>query len=122
MNSYTLENLKQDLDHEFAPLTIEVGGDALVLRNLMRVGDGERQSIMEQLQELEVIQSEDRDPTPQETTRLSQIVVSILSTVTADDKGNKLASALSGDLMLAMKIMELWQEATQPGEASNSPA
>ena len=45
----------------------------------------------------------------------------ILKTVCADGKGDKLLKVVGNDLLRCMKLLSLWTEATQPGEAQGSP-
>lgn len=112
-NSYSLTDLRADLDREFAPVEIAVGKDKVVLRNMMRLGKEERQSVQDSISKLQ------DDP--------DMPVESILGLVNAvflavADKGPVLIEAIGDDLTLAMKILTAWTEATQPGEARNSPS
>jgi len=45
----------------------------------------------------------------------------ILKAVCADNKGTKLLKVVGDDLLRCMKLLTLWTEATQPGEATDSP-
>lgn len=122
-NAYTLDDLKADLDHEFAPLSLEIGGESVVLRNLMRINEKDRAAVLVALKEVEEVHQDDAsEPSVEDVAKLSGAVGFILKTVVDKGKGDKLIKALDGDLMLAMRVMELWSEATQPGEAQNSPA
>lgn len=122
-NIYTLDDLKNDLDREFAPLTIQIGDDNLVLRNLMRVNEKDRETILAALKTVEDSSGKEEDDLGvDEVTALGQAINTVLQLIVGDDKGAKLVAYVDGDLMLAMKIMELWTGATQPGEAQNSPA
>lgn len=123
-NVYTLETLKNDLDREFAPVVIEVDGERLVLRNLLRVNETERAMILEALKEVETSNSDDdeADLSVEEMQVLTSAVTNVLRSIVADGKGDKLVNHIDGDLMLSMKVLEMWTEATQPGEAQNSPA
>jgi hypothetical protein len=125
-NSYSLSALIEDLDREFAPYKLEIGeGDTLVLRNLLRVSDRERAAVTEALQVIDEVQSKDedgKDQSPEDAAKMSAAVADILRAVTADSKGDRLVRVINGDLLLAMKILNGWMEATQPGEAQNSPA
>lgn len=126
-NVYTLDTLKADLDKEFAPLQIDVGGENLTLRNLMRVNDKDREAVLGALKTVEEYSTsededseEDEERSAEEIAAVSAAITTIFTAVTANGKGRKLVESIDGDLMLGMKIMELWTEATQPGEASNS--
>jgi hypothetical protein len=120
-NVYSLDALRQDLDREFAPLKLEVGGDEIVLRNLLRIGEKERSTVLAALKAVEESQAGEESSVA-DLDEIAKHVETILQTVTADGNGKKLVTGLGGDMALAMKVVELWVEATQPGEAENSPA
>lgn len=119
-NSYDLDTLRADLDREFKPMTINVGGDEVVLRNLMRLGKKDRDAVTAALKDVQDLQDDSQDP--EVLGRLENAVMTVLSIVPADGKGKKLVAAVDGDLALALKLMERWSEATQSGEAQHSPA
>jgi hypothetical protein len=124
-NVYSLDTLKNDLDKEFAPLKLEIDGDELVLRNLMRVNDKDRDEVLAALKVVEENAKDEDDEdeqSPEEIAAMSAAITTVIRCVTAGGKGEKLVQAIDGDLMLGMRVMELWTEATQPGEAQNSPA
>lgn len=124
-NSYSLADLRADLDKEFAPLSLDLGaGKSVVLRNLLRVTDAEREAVLSALAEVDELHDgeDDSATSPEDMSRLSRAVELVLTTVAEPGKGPALAAALNGDLMLSMKVMERWTEATQPGEAEPSPA
>lgn len=122
-NSFTLEDLRDDLDKEFAPLKITVGGEEFVLQNLLRVGEKSRKAVRDALKDIEDVDPDEaKEKSLEDVDRMVGTLELILRTVTAKGKGDKLVAAIDGDVMLAMKVVELWSEATQPGEAQNSPA
>ena len=116
-NSYKLDDLRAEMDKKYAPLTIEVGRDKFVLRNLLRIGESDRTEIQDALK---TMNSEDDDKI--QVAVLSAGVDTILRIVPADNKGPKLLEALQGDITVGMKVIELWIEATDLGEASSSPS
>jgi hypothetical protein len=116
-NSYSLEDLVTDLDTLFAPIEIKAKGEKFILRNLLRLDKQDRIAVkaaFEKVQGNELANSDDEAEV--------EGVYEILSIITADGKGPKLVAAIGDDLGLAMKLVELWTEATQPGEAESSPA
>ncbi|WP_439377825.1 phage tail assembly protein [Amycolatopsis lexingtonensis] len=121
-NVYDLNALKADLDREFAPLKLDVGGEELVLRNLMRVGEKDRAAVLEALKEVEASEVDEENAKVEDLSVLGVHIETILKTVVADGKGDKLIREIAGDIALSTKLIELWVEATQPGEAQNSPA
>lgn len=123
-NSYSLDDLKRDLDREFAPLTIQVGDDSVVLRNLMRMNKKDRDAVIEALNELDKLDPEQdqENMSVEEMATITSVLDTVFEKIAADGKGKKLVAAIDGDLALSMRILEMWTEATQPGEAENSPA
>jgi hypothetical protein len=73
--------------------------------------------VVAELKMLDSIDGED----PDEDLILSAIE-NVLSTVTDGGKGSKLIELLGHDMISVQMLMEMWIEATQPGEASSSPA
>lgn len=124
-NVFNLDSLREELDREFAPLTLTFGKEQVVLRNLMRISDTERKVVLKALEEVEALQpaeGEEESQSLEEVEALGKAVHTVLLNVTGDGKGQKLVDYIGGDLMMSMKIMEQWTEATQPGEAENSSA
>lgn len=125
-NVFTLESLEEEIERDFSPLTFTAGNDEFVLRNPLRLEADNRKKVMASLQTLE-------DARQTATTKggtdaqvdgdeMLETVQAILKAVTADKKGDKLVKILGNDLVRCMKVMERWMEATQPGEASDSPS
>lgn len=121
---YDLAQLRADLDNEFAPLKIQVGRETLVLRNVLRINDSDRKPVLEALETVQSAFSvEDENAMdPDQISKATEAIYTIFRAVVADGKGDKLIQHVDGDLALAMKIMNLWAEASQPGEASSSPS
>lgn len=114
-NVYSLADLRADLDKEFAPVEIDLGRGKVVLRNVLRLNAEDRKKVMEASKLL----TQDKDGDIEE---LFEGIRTVIRLVAADGKGDALVNAIGDDLALGMKIMTIWTEATQPGEASNSPA
>lgn len=122
---YTLDKIREDVDRQFAPLKIEVGDDPYVLRNLLRIDGKDRDAVLDAMKDVEAAAATEDAETEtdlDDVKRFTAAIDFVLSTVTANGKGAKLIEAFDGDMMLAMRVLELWSEATQPGEARNSPA
>lgn len=116
-NSYSLDDLRNDLDREFAPLELTVGKTRVVLRNPLRLSSADRKVVLDAMKALDddSLKEDDVDAMLDEIRK-------VLGACADAGKGDALISAIGDDVALAMKIMSLWSEATQPGEASNSPA
>lgn len=121
-NSYSLAQLREDVDREFAPLTFDLGDDTVVLQSAMRLDDKDRLQVQADMKLIQTIQNSAEETEEDQVPALKAAVFSVLEKVTADKKGKKLVAALDGDLALGMMLMNKWGEATMPGEASNSPA
>lgn len=119
-NVYSLDNLRDELEKKYAPVEIDLGkGDPVVLRNLMRLSSTDRKAVMDAV---DVVQRPREDDEAQDVEELLTGIKTVLGLVAADGKGKALTDAIGDDLGLAMHLMELWSEATQPGEAQSSPA
>ena len=112
---FTLDSLREEIEREYAPLRFQTAKDEYVLQSILRVGSDERKAVLASLEALEGQDEEKVDPDA-----VLESVKFVLKTVTADRKGEKLLKELGDDLLLAMKLLEGWAEATQPGEAKRS--
>jgi len=123
-NSLSLDDLRSDLDREYAPVVV----DGITLRNLLRVSEKERAVVSEALEAMDSVKQEAGEEegtanvSAEDAEKVSGALYTILRTVAADGRGDELVEKLGDDMMLAMKVLEHWVEATQPGEAGNSPA
>lgn len=115
-NVYSLSDLRDALDKEFAPVEIE----GVVLRNLMRLSKAERAKVMDAIDAVQAADEEANNEAQLDS--LLNNIKTVILTVAEGNKGRTLASAIGDDLALGMKIINLWSEATQPGEAQNSPS
>lgn len=107
------------MDTKYKPLELTVGGETLVLQNLMRLGGGARKVVMDSLKVIEGVQNAE-EATPEDSLNMSNAIEAILENVTAAGKGKTLTDALAGDLVLSLDILEKWTVATQAPEAPTS--
>ncbi|AEV52147.1 RGL3 [Rhodococcus phage RGL3] len=113
-NTYSLDQLKADLDKEFAPVVIQVDGEGLVLRNVLRCNDGERDTIFDLLAEFEALEESEKEDAA--TVRRSfELIRELLEVIVKDGKGKKLVDALGGDAALTMSVFNKWQTEAQVG-------
>lgn len=115
-NVFTLEALDAAIEREYAPMKFQAGGEEFVLRSLLRVPKKDRDAVLAKLEELDTL-GEKADEDAVLTT-----VQFILRAVCADGRGAKLLKAVGDDLLRSMKLLTMWTEATQPGEAQDSPS
>jgi hypothetical protein len=114
-NIFSLDDLREEVEREFAPVTIELSdGTEVTLRNLLRLPKGQRREVVSTLKVLEEVDGTD-DSDVEELLHAATSVLEIVA-----DNGKKLAKELDGDLAVTMKVLERWMEATQPGEAKRS--
>lgn len=115
-NVYSLVDLKADIEKEFAPLEIELGRGKVLIRNVLRLSKDERTEV------LGAIKKFSGEAASEDVDEMFDAIRTVLRVCSEGGKGDALVTAIGDDLALAMKIMNLWTEATQPGEARNSPA
>ena len=133
-NVFTLDALYQELEREYAPLVIPVGDEEYVLQSLMRVSSKTRQNVIERFKALGNGQKTDEDGevdldindlSEEQEAKMVENIRFILASVTKGgmERGMKLMSNIDPeDLLAHVTLLKKWQEATQPGEASNSPS
>lgn len=117
-NEFTIESLEEEIEREYAPLKFRAGGEEFVLRSLMRIGKKDREQVMEKLSSLDAEEGTEDELNEDDTISAVHFV---LRKVCADGRGDRLVEAIGEDLLLNSKLMEKWTEATQPGEAQDSP-
>lgn len=120
-NVFSLDSLREEVEKEFSPVAITVSdGTDITLRNLLRLPKKEREAVLAKLKELNKVgEDHDDDETPEEVDQLIEHATQILMLVA--DNGRKLIKELGGDLAVIMKVLEVWMETAQPGEAKPSP-
>jgi hypothetical protein len=114
---FTLESMKEEIEREFAPVVFEAEGQKFVLKSLLRVDKKVRDEVMEKLQALDKKKDDEFDED-----EVFDTVRFLIKAVTDERKGAALVRLVGDDILLAMKLLEKWTEATQPGEAQDSPS
>jgi hypothetical protein len=113
-NVFTLDDLNQELENRYSPFVFQAGDKEFTLLSLMRVDKSVRKAVQERLSTMN-----DDDTNEDELVSALEFA---LSSVTKDRKGGALVRLVGGDLGKLMILLEQWQKATQPGEASSSPS
>lgn len=114
--SYTLDQLRSDVEKRFTPFEIQVSDDYSVkLANLVRVGKEKREEIGVLLEKLD---PKDADASEEDIRESAEGIFRLL----ADDAkaAETLIEKLDGDVALLIGLLEKWMEATGLGEASSS--
>lgn len=122
-NVFTLESLQEEIEREYAPLRFEAAGTEFVLQSLLRIPQKDREAVVARLQTIGATTDEDGEKSDAEELSEADTVEAIefvLSKVTAGRKGAGLVKVLNHDLLMLMKLLGKWTEATQPGEATGS--
>lgn len=120
MATFTLDQLKADVEKNYATLTIEVGKDDKIdLRNLLRIPSEARSKITDKLDELEKIQDNEEISQTEMLSRTTEIASEVLA-LAAGKRGDDLLAVIDGDDALLMEIMSKWTEKTELGEAESS--
>lgn len=112
-NSYSLADLRSSLDQKYRPIEI----DGVVLRNVMRLNKDERSQVVGLVDSLKSDDDQDAD-----VDAMLEAIKKLVVIVADGNGGKKIAEGIGDDLALGMEIINLWNEATQPGEAQNSPS
>lgn len=120
-NVFTLDSLREEVEKEFAPVKIVLSdGTEVTLRNLLRLPKGDRAKVVAKLKVLESVDKSGESEDSNELDLLATTAVEIL--VLVADHGKKLADELGDDLSIILKVLGVWMDTSQPGEAQPSPA
>ncbi|CAM4098555.1 phage tail assembly protein [Nocardia ninae] len=115
---FTLDSLREEIENEFAPVTIPLrDGSEVVLRNLLRLDKKDRDKVQAHLKSMQ-IDAEDEDADLEPVLASMREVIKLA----AETGGVKLLREIGDDELLLQRVFQRWMEATSPGEASNSPA
>lgn len=118
-NTFSLDDLNKAIEAKYAPFYFTAGDDRFVLRQVLRLTQSERASVVAELKSLEAAQEAEDNINE---TEILTAIENVLSLVTDHGKGEALIELLEHDLIRVQMLMEMWMEATQAGEASPSPA
>lgn len=120
MATFTLDQLKADVEKNYATLSIEIGADDKIeLRNILRIDKAPRAEIMAQLDKLDKVQKNEDLGQGEQLEQTTKIARDIISRA-AGKRGEDLLAVIGEDDALLMEILSKWTEATQAGEAENS--
>ncbi len=111
-NIFTLDDLNKAIETKYAPFYFQAGQDKYSLRQVLRLAKSERDFVVEELKKLDGLDAETMDEDV-----VLQAIENVLSTVTDGGKGSQLVELLGHDMVRVQMLMEMWIEATQPGEA-----
>lgn len=116
-NVFTLDALREEVEKEYAPIVLVLpDGKEVQLRNLVRLPKKERAVALEYLKQINELESNSAEGVD----TLVDVSVKLLALVS--DDGRALAKELGDDLSLVTKLLNVWMDGSQPGEAKSSPA
>lgn len=118
-NVFTLEDLDNEIKKRYQPFVFQAGEEEFTLVSLLRVPKKVRTEVQERLTRLRASADEKDEVDEDETVDALKFA---LTSVTQNKRGPALARAIGDDLVRWSTLMEMWQEQTQPGEASSSPS
>ena len=120
-NVFTLDAMREEIEKEFAPFQIEVDGEKLTLRNLLRVPKNRRDEVYGLLDDLSAAQESD-EGTLSVTEKSAQIALKIIPLVADKEKlAHVLVERIEDDLALTLRLFNVWMDATQSGNSEDSP-
>lgn len=127
MPTITLDEIRQSLDRKYGPTVIELGeGRSCVLRSPIRLPKADRRALRELQERLNKLQEDDGDADAAGADVEDELVDGLreIFRVAAEDKASaeEFLAAAGDDLGFLREVLELWQESTEPGEASPSPS
>jgi hypothetical protein len=119
-NVFTLDAMREEIEKEFAPFQIEVDGEKLTLRNLLRVPKNRRDEVYGLLDDLSAAQESD-EGTLAVTEKSAQIALKIIPLVADKEKlAHVLVERIEDDLALTLRLFNVWMDATQSGNSEDS--
>ena len=119
-NVFTLDSMREEIEREFAPFQIEVDGEKLTLRNLLRVPKNRRDNVYGLLDDLAEIQAGDEGALSV-TEKSAQIALRIIPLVADKEKlARVLVERIEDDLALTLRLFNVWMEQTQSGNSEDS--
>ncbi|QFG12523.1 tail assembly chaperone [Mycobacterium phage Toaka] len=127
-NVFTLDSVREEVEKEFAPVTVDMAEGSVVLRNVLRVPKLRRDKVFKLIDELEsATKDEDGKEIAPEALGMEHmektagIAVELIRLVSDSDKlGETLCTILEDDVALTLAVFGKWMEVTQPGEAERS--
>ncbi|QGJ88777.1 tail assembly chaperone [Mycobacterium phage Yecey3] len=122
-NVFTLDSVREEVEKEFAPVTVDMAEGSVVLRNVLRVPKLRRDKVFKLIDELEAAtKDEDGNEIAVEALGMEHmektagIAVELIRLVSDSDKlGEILCTALEDDVALTLAVFGKWMEVTQPG-------
>lgn len=112
MSTFTLDNLREQVEKKYAPVTIETGDGVFVIQNLLQLPQDAREKVAKEIDKLD-----SEDAGLQENL---DVFTKVIEFATKDNKGKKLLELLEYNSAMIIEVAQKWMEQTQLGEAEDS--
>lgn len=110
MATFTLDNLKAEVEKKYAPTIVENGDTTYVLPNILQLPKGKRKAAFKIIDAFDEAEDPTIDEQVESFTKLVGIVVE-------NDKGSELVDLLGDSPAALLELVNTWMEGTQLGEA-----
>src|SRR5690606_34805577 len=84
MSKYSLADIKADMDKLFAPVTLDLGKEEIVLRNILRVDDAARTKVVEAQKRIQELADEDGEVDDDHMVEYKAQMLAVLAAVATD--------------------------------------
>lgn len=110
MATFTLDNLKAEVEKKYAPTVVENGDTTYVLPNILQLPKGKRKAAFKIIDAFDEADDPTIDEQVDHFTKLVGLVVE-------DNKGSELLELLGDSPAVLLELVNTWMEGTQLGEA-----
>ncbi|QGJ90174.1 tail assembly chaperone [Mycobacterium phage SheaKeira] len=122
-NVFTLDSVREEVEREFAPVTVDMAEGSVVLRNVLRVPKLRRDKVFKLIDDLEAATKDEKGKEiaieslgMEHMEKTAGIAVELIRLVCDSDKlGEILCGILEDDVALTLAVFGKWMEVTQPG-------
>lgn len=120
-NKLNLEAMRQEIDTEYAPVSVELkDGYEVQLRSLLRVEEANREQAVKLVEGLGNLSEAEAQGnlTIEEVHNITHIATALFELVAqTPEAGRALSAAIGHDLPLLLQVFQAWLKGTQAGEA-----
>ncbi len=122
METYTLDQLREDVERKYQDFVIHIGEDDVVrFRSPMRLKKADRDALNEMFKVYRETQEESPDSSLENADKMQHMLRSQLLLLASDkDAAQRLLNLIGDDLATLSELLDKYNEATQVGEASPS--
>lgn len=115
MATFTLDNLKAEVERKYAPTVIENGDDEYILANLLQLPSKTRSEVLSLIDKVDG--DEESASGIEEQLELFTEIVKLSE---KNGRGDELLELIGDNTALIFEIVSAWMETTQVGEAEGS--